>query len=152
MGHIENKEQLFGTKAIISGEDTSSFSVLLKTFLKLQPIKFWVIAFIVSFLINHFFTFGLYLPYFFNKVNIFLFPFAVMLVGKISILGYPTIPMIRELLYPSYKVNLESSHLIITVITLLIKSIIYIIVWNYTFIIGVLGLIMALDDVKKLSK
>ncbi|WP_222119469.1 hypothetical protein [Siminovitchia fortis] len=149
---MESKEHLFGTKAAgVSGRNLS-YQTVIKNTMRLQPIKFWAFTYIVAFLIYQFISPTFYLPFFVNIVNLILFPFSAMLMGKLANFFYPSFSFIRAILYPSYKTNPDSSNIFAAVFVLVVKLIIYIMIWHYTFIIGILGLIIAINDVKNLSK
>lgn len=145
---MENKEQLFGTKARIAVGGTH----VLKSFFNLQPVKFWIITYFVSFGIYQLFNEVFYLSTNILKINMIFFPFSVIIAGRIANISYLYVPWIYKLLYPSYKVSSNSSNLLKKLIVLVIKFYIYLFIWHFSFIIGTIGLIITMIDLQKLSK
>lgn len=97
---MENKEQLFGTKAIEYTDSKFNFLSVVKRIFTLQNVKFWLITYLVSLIIYQFFNFRVELLAAFNFV---LFPFAVIFIGSIANHFILSIPRIYRLLYPTYK-------------------------------------------------
>jgi len=144
---LENKEQLFGTKVV--GSEFNYLSVV-KKILALQHVKFWLLTYLVSFFIFQFFRSYII---FVDSINLILFPFAVIIVGIIANKFMLSIPVIYKLLYPTWKNNLSNhQNKVMFIITNIIKFVIYVIVWRYTFILGVVGLIITINNARTLAK
>lgn len=146
MEALGNKDSLFGTKAVSGTEK----QVVAKNALRLQPILFWVFTYVFAILVYQLISHSL--PLFVSVINIVLFPFAAILLGKLADLLRTPVPFLSALLYPSYKTHLNSSHFIFKAVITVIKLFIYIVLWQYAFIFGTVGLILAVIDVKNLSK
>lgn len=145
---LENKEQLFGTKAIdYRGSQFYLLSMVTRIF-TLQNIKFWLLTYVVSVVIFQLFGWRRI-----DFINIILFPFSVILIGSIANLFVPSMPQLYRLLYPSsYKVLFLNLSKVWAVIMIIIKLIIYVIVWRYTFILGIVGLMITINNARKLIK
>lgn len=146
---MENKEQLFGTKAIEYTDSKFNFLSVVKRIFTLQNVKFWLITYLVSLIIYQFFNFRVELLAAFNFV---LFPFAVIFIGSIANHFILSIPRIYRLLYPTYKNLSTFQNKVVLVITNIIKFFIYVIVWNYAFIVGIVGLVVTSNNARELTK
>lgn len=146
---MENKEQLFGTKAIEYTDSKFNFLSVVKRIFTLQNVKFWLITYLVSLIIYQFFNFRVELLAAFNFV---LFPFAVIFIGSIANHFILSIPRIYRLLYPTYKNLSTFQNTVVLVITNIIKFFIYVIVWNYAFIVGIVGLVVTSNNARELTK
>lgn len=148
---LENKDVLFGVSAV---RDNSASPIVssLKQFVRLQPLKFWMYSYVISIIVYFLLSKSLQAPVFFYYINVLLFPFSVMLVGKVANFFYFSAPWMHALLYPSFRTASGLSSSILKGIMLIIKIIIYVMVWNYTFFVGIIGLLVAMSDVKNFSK
>lgn len=144
-----NKEQLFGTKATGYIESDINFLSVVKRVFTLQNIKFWLIVYLVSLIIYQFFRLK---SGFISSINLILFPFSVILVGSLANQFILSMPQIYRLLYPTYRNLSNRQNMIVLVITNIIKFLIYVIVWNYTFIVGIVGLVVTMNNARKLTK
>ena len=147
---MEINRQLFGTKATEYIDSQFNFLSVVKRIFTLQNVKFWLLTYLVSLIIFQFFR--SYIPLI-DSINFVLFPFTVIVVGTIANQFILSMPLIYKLLYPTYKQNLSNHHnKIMLVITNIIKFIIYVIVWRYTFILGIIGMIVTINNARKLTK
>lgn len=144
-----SKEQLFGLKASGTIKKRSS---AIKNFFRLQSWKFWLITYLFAFIIFYFSTITYNYEFIIHVANVFFFPFSVLLFGKVANFLKASSPMAYVLLYPSHKKHLNSVRRIYNLIFFLIKVVIFIVVWHYSFIIGIIGLILTISDVKNLTK
>ncbi|MDQ0300431.1 putative neutral ceramidase superfamily lipid hydrolase [Salibacterium salarium] len=144
---MENKEQLFGTKAV---DSEFKFLSVVKNFFTLQNVKFWLLTYLVSFIIFEFFSSHIILI---NSVNFILFPFTVIIVGTVANQFVLSISLVYRLMYPTYKHSLSNNqNKVMLIITNIIKFFIYIVLWRYTFILGIAGLIITINNARTLDK
>ncbi|HLR75539.1 MAG TPA: hypothetical protein VK077_09710 [Virgibacillus sp.] len=146
MEGVENKERLFGIKAV----DARGKSSLFKSFFRIQTWKFWLMTY--AFAIVVFYIFNITYYDFVFIVNVILFPFSAMFIGKVANFFKPSSQIVYGLLYPSHKKHLHSNNQLFNLVFILIKIGVFIVIWRYSFIIGIIGLIIVMNDVKNLSK
>lgn len=139
------KEQLFGIKATDYTPNLHVLS-LLKQIFTLQSIKFWIVTYIISFIFYYFFKTNII---FIDIFNIILFPFSVILLGTIAISFRG---QLYRLLYPSIRTIYVNQHFLIAIMIGILKLILYIAVWKYTFILGIVGFIIRINEAIKLLK
>src|SRR5699024_9438072 len=140
--------QLFGTQVAKSGRSQVNLFSMVKRALTLQDVQFWLICYVISFLMYQ--LFSIHLAHI-NIINLILFPFSVILIGNIVNQLFSGTPLLLQLFYPSYK-NLSNSNVLVYIILGFVKLWIYINVWRYSFIIGLVGLIFTLHYARKLIK
>lgn len=140
---MDKKEPLYGVSAGAEGK----LLLIGKNTITLQPILFWVLSYVVSVVI--FLFFKSYIPLL-NILNVVLFPFAVMLIGDIAIKFTFSFPLLYGLLYPTYKDYVNSHNTFIRILIIVLKIGIYIVVWRYTFILGVIGLMIKISHTQKM--
>ncbi|MFK3936807.1 hypothetical protein ACI2JA_04750 [Alkalihalobacillus sp. NPDC078783] len=143
---MERTEQWFGTKSVHS--KSTIFSVL-KNFVTLQSIKFWVLAYVFSMIVDLFFGSNSILI---DSVNLVLFPFAVILIGTVANQFIMSARFVYILLYPTYKNLTNSQSIMFILVVNVLKFIFFIIVWKYTFVLGVIGLILSIYNAQKMSR
>ncbi|MEK4566886.1 hypothetical protein MKX54_19590 [Alkalihalobacillus sp. FSL R5-0424] len=143
---MESTEQWFGTNSVHS--KSTIFSVL-KNFVTLQPIKFWVLSYVLSMIIELFFGSNSILI---DSVNLILFPFAVILIGTLANQFIMSARFFYILLYPTYRNLTNSQSIMFLLVVNVLKFIFFIIVWKYTFVLGVIGLVLSIYNAKKMSR
>jgi hypothetical protein len=147
---LENREKLFGTKATdYKGSDVKLSSILKKIF-TIQPVKFWLITYSVSLIIQYFLGSNVLVI---NIINTVLFPFSIILLGSMAIsIGHSNSFLFR-LLYPSaFKVLFVDSSKLAGVLMVIIKLILFYIVWRFTFILGIIGFLLTVSHARNLLK
>lgn len=143
---LERAEQWFGINSVHS--KSTIFSVL-KNFCILQPIKFWVLSYVLSMIIESFFGSNSILI---DSINLILFPFAVILIGTLANQFITSARFLYILLYPTYRNLTNSQSIMFLLVVNVLKLIFFIIVWKYTFVLGVIGLVLSIYNAKKMSR
>lgn len=140
---MEEQDSLYGISASARGNALT----LGKKTLTLQSIKFWVLTYLFSVIVFQFLK--SYIPLA-DYLNLILFPFSVMLVGDIAIRFINSFPLLYNLLYPTVKIKYGTQSTIKLLLISILKIVIYIIVWKYTFVLGIIGLIYKVNDTRKM--
>ena len=156
---MENKEQLFGVKALDYQPKINALSVL-KQILTLQSIKFWIFTYVIAFVFYYLFTtdfikLNKFIPFLATDmtwmyiINMILFPFSAILLGTLAIKARG---QVYRLLYPSIQITYVNQHFFVAIILGILTIILYIIVWRFSFVIGIIGIIITVNDALKLLK
>lgn len=146
---MENKELLFGTKAVDPYKQQNQFQLLVGKIFTMQSIKFWLLAYLYA--VGCFYLFGTSFTVL-AIINTVLFPFSIILIGYVARLFMQAIPFIYRLLYPQYKPLFNFYNKLVAVLMIVIKVAIYVYVWQYSFVIGILGLVLVIIYANKLVK
>jgi len=140
---------LFGTKAVDPHQQQNHFLLVVGKVFTMQKVMFWLLAYV--FAVGCFYLFGgSFIPL--AIINTILFPFSVILIGYIARLFSQSAPFIFRLLYPNYKPLFNFYSKLVAVLLIIIKTIIYMFVWQYSFVVGILGLALMIFYANKLAK
>lgn len=146
---LENKELLFGTRAMDAGKQQNKFLLFMRKMFTMQRVTFWIITY--AFAIGCFYLFGESFMLI-AAVNTLLFPFAVILVGYFARLFSPSVPFIFRVLYPDYTYLYQAYSTLVFIVLMIVKTIIYMFLWGYSFALGLLGLVLTIFYASKLVK
>lgn len=128
----------------------SQFSFF-KSFQRIQSVRFWLIAYLVSAFYYFFIFSNTGLPAMIGELNFIIFPFSVYIVGKITNRLRDYSNGIGIILHPSFQIQVYFN-LLLAAIFYLLKYFFYLVVWAYSYALGIIGIIFFIRDVKNLSK
>lgn len=148
---MESKEQLFGIKSTEYIDSELNFLSVMKNIFTSQNVMFWLLTYGISIILHQFF-----MPSGIIRItaltNVILFPFAVIFIGSIANRFIFSVPLIYGLTYPTYKNIINQENKLMLIIGVLVKCTIYIIVWRYAFILGIIGLVLTIKHARKFTK
>lgn len=140
----------FGITEESSNKIENKFLSIFKT----QSIKFWIYSYLFSYFVywfnNTYYYRGSLKLFSLNGINLILFPFAIIVLGELSVQFFKKDTFLYNLFYPS--INKISSFGILTMILFFIlKLSLYRIVWSFSFIIGIVGVLLNIYYSKKIN-
>lgn len=157
--------------AVFYGVQTTELSdrklekfTFLKNLSRIQPLKFWIVAYILSFVVYILADalLQLYMQYIgvelikFNKaillINTLFFPLTIILFSKIGSKMEKLSKALYVLVFPSAKVREHLKNPLFILIVFILKLILFYLLWLHSYIVGIIGLLLMLNDIKKLSK
>ncbi|MDM8213792.1 hypothetical protein QUW13_07875 [Enterococcus hirae] len=118
----------------MTNHNQSFFRPLLRS----QPAKFWLLAFLFSFIAFRLQSYTSLLATYLYLFNLITFPFAALFLGVWAKKRLPR--KIRSLFFPSYQniLHLGSWQVIVWY---LLKILLFYIIWKFSWILGPLGLL-----------
>lgn len=138
----------FGAESNLHNSSTKGSKIWMV--FKSQGIYFWIISYVSSFIIYS--LLDAYSTTLLNILNLFLFPFALILFSQLQIYFTGSMNGLAQWLAPNFRVNKSFSSGIVTFLWYASKLIMYYFVWNFSFIIGVLGILITLINSGKINK
>src|SRR5699024_11599917 len=88
---LQNKELLFGTRAMDAGKQQNKFLLFMRKMFTMQRVTFWIITY--AFAIGCFYLFGESFM-FIAAVKSLLFFFVVIFVGYFALLFFTSVPFL----------------------------------------------------------
>lgn len=143
---------VFGVESDQTFKNQANYNIW-QNFTRLLPLRFWFRYYVISLIVLYFF----YSPKFhsivhpYKEFNFFLFPFAVYLYAKML----SRLRIAGGTIYDSLTLNsLLSPHsgFIGTVVGIGIKLFIIYVLWFFSFVLGILGIIFFLVDFQRLRR
>src|SRR5699024_5031502 len=133
---LQNKEVLFGAKAIDSNTQQNKVVLVIRKLFTLQRVTFWLITY--AFALGCFYLFGESFMLI-AAVNTLLLPFAAILVGYFARLFSPSVPFIFRVLYPDYTYLYHAYSTLVFIVLVIFKTIIFILFWIVSFVMTFYG-------------
>lgn len=164
MEGTKDKSDLFGVSTTnITNRKLDKFTFL-KSLLRIQSFKFWLIAYLLSFIVYYFAEYHVevytehinltlmeFSP-FILLLNFILFPFSIILLGKIGSKMIQLPKFIYVLFFPTVKISKYINSPVLIFFLFVLKLVLFYLLWTYSYIVGIIGLILMLIDAKNLSK
>jgi len=144
---IIKENEKFGaeSKANDSGNKNNKIWMIFKS----QGIYFWIISYVSSFIIYSFLdTYSTAL----NVFNLFLFPFALILFSQLQVYFTGSMNRFAKWLAPDFRINKSFGSGVVTFLWYASKLVMYYFVWNFSYILGVLGILIIVINGSKINK
>lgn len=136
----------FGKKTI---EEEMDKKITLQELFVTQDASFWFVSYFISILFLLFAMMG--------GVSIFglastaLFPFSIILISTVSVNYLNSVPLIYYFIYPSMELPENEWPFYVVLIWYLVKFMTYCAVWSFSYILGPMGIIYQIINLKRMK-
>lgn len=158
--HVKEEETMgkqiaFGAQHTAANENQQGKLANIKMVFSLQNKLFWVNSYLMAviYLILSNGSFSHFsFPSIFHLINAILFPFSVIVMGSIAIRFRNIMPGVYYWLYPTYKKSPNINSMLFLIIWYVIKFMFYYFIWATSFLWGILGILLAAINARKIEK
>ncbi|GGP15236.1 hypothetical protein [Oceanobacillus neutriphilus] len=152
---ILEKQTAFGTQHTAADENKQGKLANIKLVFSLQNKLFWVSAYllaIIYLIISDRDILQFHFPTIPHIAMTVLFPFSVLIIGSIAIRLRNMMPGVYYWLYPTYRRSPNINSILFLVIWYAMKVMFYYFIWATSFLWGILGIIFAVINARKIEK
>ncbi len=152
---VREKKAAIGAQHTAADENKQGKLANIKMVFSLQNKLFWVNSYllaIIFLILSNGSLSNFNFPSIFHLINAILFPFSVIVMGSIAIRFRNFMPGVYYWLYPTYRKSPNINSMLFLLIWYVVKVMFYYFIWTTSFLWGVLGILLAALNARKIEK